>query len=269
MPASKRKRPAAASASASKSKPAADIAPHRVIELRQYALRPGRFDPFVQLFEREFIEPQEAAGMRVIGQFRDLDAADRFVWLRGFADTAARAHSLEAFYGGALWQSLRAEANANFVDTDDVLLLRPVSAGRDVDLRGAIRADVAAGVVEPPGVVLLAVHPVDAGDAPEYRRWFARDVEPAMAQAGIALTAWLETDPTPNNFPRLPVRESEYVFVWIARHADRHGADKALHDLTASALWRDTLGPGLCRRLSGPPQLLRLEPTGRSLLRGA
>jgi hypothetical protein len=35
--------------------------------------------------------------MRVIGQFTDLDRADRFVWLRGFADMAARRAGLESF----------------------------------------------------------------------------------------------------------------------------------------------------------------------------
>ena len=99
-----------------------------VVELRQYALQPQRFDPFARLFEREFIEPQEAAGITVIGQFRNLDDPDRFVWLRGFADMPSRARALETFYGGALWKSLRDEANANFVDTDNVLLLRPASA---------------------------------------------------------------------------------------------------------------------------------------------
>src|SRR4051812_35757026 len=62
----------------------------KVIELRQYTLHPGKRDVLVELFDREFIEPQEALGMRVIGQFRDLDHPDRFVWLRGFKDMASR-----------------------------------------------------------------------------------------------------------------------------------------------------------------------------------
>ena len=45
----------------------------KLVELRQYTLHPQRFDIFTALFEREFIEPQEAAGINVIGQFRDLD----------------------------------------------------------------------------------------------------------------------------------------------------------------------------------------------------
>ena len=66
--------------------------PPSVLELRQYTLHPGRRDDLIALFEREFIEPQEAAGIAVLGTFRDLDAPDRFVWLRGFADMPARAH---------------------------------------------------------------------------------------------------------------------------------------------------------------------------------
>jgi hypothetical protein len=44
-----------------------------VIELRQYTLHPGRRDELITLFEREFVETQEAEGIDLIGQFVDLD----------------------------------------------------------------------------------------------------------------------------------------------------------------------------------------------------
>ena len=71
-----------------------------VVELRQYTLRPGRRDALVSLFESRLVEPQEEAGMTVIGQFADRDFPDRFVWLRGFADMRARRESLASFYEG-------------------------------------------------------------------------------------------------------------------------------------------------------------------------
>ena len=71
-----------------------------VIELRQYTLHPGKRDVLIVLFERNFIEPQEAAGARILGQFRDEDDANRFVWLRGFRDMPSRAEALQSFYGG-------------------------------------------------------------------------------------------------------------------------------------------------------------------------
>ncbi|MES2581520.1 MAG: NIPSNAP family protein [Pseudomonadota bacterium] len=94
-----------------------------VIELRQYTLHPGQRDVLIDLFERAFVAPQEALGLRVVGTFRDLDDADRFVWLRGFADQAMRPKALAAFYDGPVWARHRAAANATMVDSDNVLLL--------------------------------------------------------------------------------------------------------------------------------------------------
>ncbi len=50
-----------------------------IVELRMYTLHPGRRDELIALFDREFVETQEAVGMQVIGQFYDLDDPDRFV----------------------------------------------------------------------------------------------------------------------------------------------------------------------------------------------
>ena len=72
-----------------------------IVEVRQYALRAGRRDVLIDLFDAMFVESQEQVGMKVIGQFRDLDNPDRFVWLRGFPDMPSRARSLAQFYGGA------------------------------------------------------------------------------------------------------------------------------------------------------------------------
>src|SRR3546814_8907243 len=54
-----------------------------VLELRQYTLRPHTRDTLIALFDSTFVESQEAVGMSVLGQFRDLDDPERFVWLRG------------------------------------------------------------------------------------------------------------------------------------------------------------------------------------------
>src|SRR6185436_2566870 len=89
-----------------------------------YTLHPGRRDQLIDLFEREFIESQEAVGIHVIGQFHDLDDPNQFVWLRGFNDMAARPQSLNAFYSGPIWKAHREAANATMIDSDNVLLLR-------------------------------------------------------------------------------------------------------------------------------------------------
>lgn len=238
----------------------------RVVELRQYALHPQRFDIFATLFERAFIEPQEAAGITVIGQFRNLDDPERFVWLRGFHDMASRASALKTFYDSALWKSLRDEANANFTDTDNVLLLQPSAHDAGFALHGKRRAAHAeqTGAAH---VFVATVWSLDAAAAPDFARWFDTSVRPLLARAGVTVVASFETDPTPNNFPRLPIREGEHVFMWIARFADREQADAALERATGSAAWQKAVAGELAKRLKGQPQVLRLEPTARSLLR--
>jgi hypothetical protein len=102
-----------------------------VIELRQYTLRGGRREELINLFEREFIQPQETIGAHVLGIFRDLDDPDRLVWMRGFQDMPRRHAALQAFYTGPVWRANSLAANATMLDSANVLLLRalPKSAG--------------------------------------------------------------------------------------------------------------------------------------------
>src|SRR5258708_19620375 len=65
-----------------------------IIDLRQYTLYPGTRDTFVELFDREFVGTQDTVGMRIIGQFRDIGAPNRFVWLNGFHDMPTPDHAL-------------------------------------------------------------------------------------------------------------------------------------------------------------------------------
>ena len=217
-----------------------------VIELRQYTLHPGQRDVLIDLFEREFVETQEAVGMHVLGQFRDLDDPDRFVWLRGFPDMSARADGLAAFYGGPVWQAHRDAANATMVDSDNVLLLRPATGGSGFALTDDARAGIGSRPLHA-GLVVATICPLAAQVVPDVVTFFERTVQPALAAAGAPVAACLVTENQPNNFPRLPVREGESVVVGLAP--------------------RDIALPTrLVTQLAGPPRLLRLQPTRRSPL---
>lgn len=216
----------------------------RVVELRQYTLHPGQRDALIELFDREFVDTQEAVGIRVIGQFRDVDAADRFVWLRGFADMAARGDTLAAFYGGPAWAEHRGKANGTMVDSDDVLLLRPAWDG--AALPAQARGDGSAqGLLR--ALVLHLKAPAD-------------DELLAMCRGAVCheagMQAWYVTEPAVNNFARLPVREGEPVLVALALFDDAASGEGWAHDLDRR------LQPWLAK----PTQGLHLAPTIRSAL---
>jgi NIPSNAP len=184
----------------------------RVVELRQYTLRPGQREVLIELFERELIEPQEAAGMQILGQFRDLDRPDRFVWLRGFSSMEARRQGLAAFYGGPVWGAWGPAANATMIDSDDVLLLRPCSPTSG--LRPNVHPRPSAGAEPDPGALYATVLTVDPAEAATMAYELSSELEPALAEAGHRLFGCYQTDPTPNNFPRLPIR-TDAALVWF------------------------------------------------------
>ncbi len=165
-----------------------------VIELRQYEMQPGRRGELITLFEREFITSQEAVGLQVLGIFRDADAPDRFVWLRGFADMGARLAGLQAFYGGSVWQQHRSAANATMVDSDNVLLLQPLADEWPEGNTGQWHALV----------------------CPLREPWLAAAVSELRAELPTD-AAWFTTHAEPNNFPRLPVRSGAWLLALSPR----------------------------------------------------
>ena len=104
-------------------KPSARLSP--IVELRQYDLVPGTRETLIGVFDSHLVEGQELQEMVIIGQFRDLDNPDSFVWLRGFADMEARSQALTGFYSGPVWGANSEVANATMLRFDNVHLLRP------------------------------------------------------------------------------------------------------------------------------------------------
>lgn len=255
--------------------PAPEVVPDRppvatesfspVVELRQYTLHKGRRDALIELFEREFVESQEACGMQLIGQFRDLDDADRFVWLRGFRSMPARAQALAAFYGGPVWNSHRSAANATMLDSDNVLLLRPALRHGAFMLAAARNGS---GLVPPPAALVVAiVHPLREDALDGFDDWFMRAIAPLLTRGGALLRARLVSEHAANTFPALPVREGENVHIAFLgfEGAQHHALHQAV--LARTPEWR-AVAADLRDRLRSDPQVLRLSPTRRSRLRG-
>jgi hypothetical protein len=211
-----------------------------LVELRRYTLRPGTREQFVQHFETELVESQEAEGLRVGGIFTDLDRPDAFVWLRGFGPGVDPGTALRAFYSGPAWRRHGPAANAMMIDSDDVVALRPVPGAADLPAPAGERAP--AGATAAPGYRVLA------GVVPG-------DPDPVTLGADLTAAvgtpvAVLRTDGGPNYFPPLPLREEQAV-AWFATVAD----DTRLAAAAAA----------VAAALAGlRHELLRLAPTPRA-----
>lgn len=162
-----------------------------IVEFRQYMLRPGARETLIELFEREFVTGQQAAGITLGGRFRDLDDPDRFVWLRAFPDMPHRRRALEAFYTGPVWRKHRDAANATMIDSDDVLLLRGPGFVPEPGTR-----EVTATLCRPP-------------DAAAFDAYAAGRLGPRHALH--------RTERAENDYPLLPVRTGEDVRLWFGQ----------------------------------------------------
>jgi hypothetical protein len=236
----------------------------RIVELRRYALQPGARETLIALFDRELVETQEEVGVQVLGQFRDLDDPDSFVWLRGFNDMRTRKRALEAFYGGPVWKEHGRAANATMVDSDNVLLLRPVS-GLELDSN---RRPAPGSTADQPGLLVVTIYPLAEPRARDFPEFFRRALEPALRAGGISVLASYATEHGENTYPALPVREDEDVLVWIAIYADEADHARRVAELQQTPLWRDRVSHALAQRLDREAETLRLRPTARSLLHG-
>jgi hypothetical protein len=209
-----------------------------IVELRQYTLHPGKRDVLIDLFDREFVESQEALGMKIIGQFRNLDNPNRFVWLRGFRDMPSRAQALKDFYGGPVWKAHREAANATMIYSDNVLLLHPANPTSGFSFGNKERPRVEANEARSELIVATIYYfdaPVDAG----FVHFFKKAVKPVVADVGATVLAYFVTEDSENTFPALPVREGEKVFVWFARFNDPAAYERYIAALAQSPRWRD------------------------------
>ncbi|MEU8225024.1 NIPSNAP family protein [Kribbella sp. NPDC048915] len=231
-----------------------------VVDLRQYTLRAGQRDRLIDVFDTHLVESQERAGMHIVGQFRDLDDPNRFVWIRGFRDLPARAEALQTFYYGPVWREHSTAANATMVDSDNALLLRParLTAGYptlDASRPGTPAASVIAGAV---------YHRGSADDG--FVEFFTDHVLPVLSATGAEPVAVFTSVVAENNFPRLPLRD-EVVLAWFTRFADDAAYDDHRQRLADSPAWQRRVLPELVCRSAKPAQELRLRPTARSQLR--
>lgn len=228
-----------------------------VVELRQYTLHAGARQTLISLFESEFIQPQQTLGMPVFGPFRDLDDANRFVWMRGFPDMPERKRMLAAFYGGPVWMAHRQAANATMLDSDNVLLLRPEPAARTASGSGVQRHNL----------LIANIHYLTSSAIEEFASFFEHSMRPRLAETGAHVFASFRTEDAPNTFPKLPVREGETVFVWLAALPDMDHYRQHLATLHAGPDWREHASENVLHQLARKPEVLLLAPTPHAQLK--
>ena len=150
--------------------------------------------------------------------------------------------------------------NDLLVDSDHVLLLRPWSADRGIPVLPSVDPESEAPAAR--GAVVAQIFPVKDGAVDA----FAREMEPTFAgyrAAGLREAGLLVTLEGRNTFPQHPVRTDGPFLVWLGIAENDRVLETRFAPLARRAL-ESTSAAGLVR---GKPELVVLDPTGRSRLR--
>lgn len=232
----------------------------QAIEFRRYNTSAGEREHFTAYFEGFFPEAMQQLGALVLGSFHERDNPTGFTWLRGFHEISDRAIVNSAFYYGPVWKEHRTTVNAILPDSDNVMLLTPLTRGRGVMVLPSV--DPVNEAQGAGGVVVAEIFSVKKGSEDAFARKaetvFARYRATGAREAGVLVTL-----DVPNNFPQLPIRSDGPFLVWLGILKDEKTLEtrfKPLEQETRQSL-TDT---GMLRNA---PEVVIMDPTKRSRLR--
>lgn len=232
----------------------------QVIEFRRYQIKDGGRANFATYFESFFPEAFQQLGALALGQFFERKNPKGFTWLRGFKDMDARAIVNSAFYYGPVWKEHRTTLNDLIVDSDNVMLLRPLHQNSGVSTLPAV--DPVCETQGAQGVVVAQIFALKADDVALFARQAASNFA-AYQAAGIRQAGLLVTLDAKNNFPQLPVRTDGLYLVWLGIAKDDQQLESKFYPLADRAA-RELAADGLLR---SAPELVILDPAKRSRLR--
>lgn len=182
----------------------------KVIELRNYFLKPGMLNSFTNYFKEHFIEPQNKLGAFTLGQFHIKDETDRFFWIRGFKDMCSRGEILRAFYEQSnVWKEFGPGANDMMLDSDNVHLLKPVNS--------VINENV---FKKEKSIVVIDYYTANDNNLELLINLFQKKYVPFLNSINVNdITLWV-SEMKENDFPRLPVFQNENLLVAITFYND-------------------------------------------------
>ena len=188
----------------------------KVIELRNYAIKPGERDHFIQYFEESFLSSQNELGGFTLGQYRVKEVADNFFWIRGFRDMSSRKKFLEDFYYGPFWKEHKTIPNSLLVNNDNVHLLKPLDITGDAETTSSINSNWF-GKQKGIAVVdyFIANQKLDKLIDLLKSKYIFK-----LKDAGIENTSFWISETSPNDFTALPVFQDKDLLVSISFYKD-------------------------------------------------
>lgn len=93
-------------------------------ELRQYRMRPGQRENWVQFMEETIIPFQISKGMVIVGSFVGEQDQDLYVWIRRFTSEAEREQLYQEVYQSDRWKNEIGPRVGDLIDREQTKVSR-------------------------------------------------------------------------------------------------------------------------------------------------
>jgi hypothetical protein len=189
----------------------------KVIELRNYLIRPNQRDNYIKAFETNLVDTLNLMGNYVLGQYRVKDAKDNFVWIRGFDDMSSRKEALQKFFGSEFWtrnQSIPVKYLVNYMN---VYLLRPYDIFSNK--KDSLIAFKGEWFGKPNGIAVIDFY-IANDRLPQMINFIKSKYDSILRAAGVKDISYWVSEPAPNNYPDLPAFQDKNLFLSISLFKD-------------------------------------------------
>ena len=96
-------------------------------EIRQYKVRPGKIDAWLEFMEGVIIPFQVSKGMVITGSFQGEEDKSIYFWLRRFESEADRARLYEVVYQSDFWKNEVSPKVPELLDREAIVVQRVVA----------------------------------------------------------------------------------------------------------------------------------------------
>ncbi len=101
-------------------------------ELRQYKIRPGKMDEWIQFMEGTILPFQISKGMVVTGSYRGEEDDSVYIWMRRFESEEQREQLYKAVYESDEWKETIGPLIPDLIDRSAVQVTRIVPTPKSV-----------------------------------------------------------------------------------------------------------------------------------------
>ena len=99
-------------------------------EIRQYEIRPGKMEEWIDFMQTKIIPFQVSQGMVVCGSYRGEDDDSVYFWIRRFDSEADRERLYDAVYKSDTWVNTMADKVGELIDREKIVVNRVVATSR-------------------------------------------------------------------------------------------------------------------------------------------